>query len=101
MQRASTQWLAGRMRFSFQCEVKTERKTLKKLKGVEVFRMSKVLCLFCFQISSLEGRGGEKGGRANFKTRSGPNRPAAAIGGIDFFNWGISVISVITDLFAA
>ena len=31
--------------------------------------MSKVLCLFCFEICPPEGRGGEKGGSVNFKTK--------------------------------
>ena len=31
---------------------------------------SKVLCLFCFEICTPEGRGGEKGGSSNFKTKT-------------------------------
>ena len=31
--------------------------------------MSKVQCLFCFENCTPEGRGGGKGGSANFKTR--------------------------------
>ena len=29
----------------------------------------KVLCMFLFEICTPEGRGGEKGGNANFKTK--------------------------------
>ena len=36
--------------------------------GVTLFIGSKVLCLFCFEICSPEGSGGEKGRGANFKT---------------------------------
>ena len=34
---------------------------------IEVFMMSKVLCLICFEICS--SRGGEKGGNSNLKTK--------------------------------
>ena len=37
--------------------------------GVEVFMMSKVLCLICFEIYTPEGKGGENGGSANLKTK--------------------------------
>ena len=37
--------------------------------GVELILGSKVPCLFCFEIYTPEGRGGEKGGNVNFKTR--------------------------------
>ena len=36
---------------------------------VKVFIGSKVHCLFCFEICTTEGRVGEKGGSANFKTK--------------------------------
>ena len=36
--------------------------------GVELILGSKVLCLFCFEICTAEGRGGEKGG-SDFKTK--------------------------------
>ena len=35
--------------------------------GVELFIRSKVQSLFCYETSTTEGRGGEKGGSANFK----------------------------------
>ena len=35
--------------------------------GIEVFIGSKVQCLFCFETCTTEGRGGEKGGSANFQ----------------------------------
>ena len=37
--------------------------------GVKLFLGSKVLCMFCFEICTPEGRGGEKGGSTNFKTK--------------------------------
>ena len=37
--------------------------------GVELILGSKVQCLFCFEICTTEGREGEKGGSANFKTK--------------------------------
>ena len=37
--------------------------------GVLVVMRSKVLCLFCFEIYTLDGRGGEKGQSANFKKK--------------------------------
>ena len=37
--------------------------------GVEIVHGSKVQCLFCFEFCTAEGRGGEKGGNANFKTK--------------------------------
>ena len=37
--------------------------------GVEVFLGSSVQCPFCFKTCTTEGRGGEKGGSPNFKTR--------------------------------
>ena len=36
---------------------------------VEVFIQSKVQCVYCFENCSTEGRGGEKGGSANSKTK--------------------------------
>ena len=38
--------------------------------GVEVFIGSKVQCLFCFETSTTEGRGGAMGGSANFKYKA-------------------------------
>ena len=35
--------------------------------GLKLFIGSKVLCVFCFEIGTAEGRGGEKGRNANFK----------------------------------
>ena len=35
---------------------------------VEVFMMSKILCVFCFDICTPWGKGGVKEGSANFKT---------------------------------
>ena len=37
--------------------------------GLMLFIGSKVPCLFCFEIFTPEGKGGEKGGSANFKTK--------------------------------
>ena len=37
--------------------------------GVKLFIGSKVPWLFCFEICTPEGRGGEKGGSANFETK--------------------------------
>ena len=37
--------------------------------GVEFSTGSKVQCMFCFEIFTLEGRGGEKGGNENFKSK--------------------------------
>ena len=37
--------------------------------GVKLFLRSKVQCLFCFEICTAKGRGGVKGGSANFKTK--------------------------------
>ena len=37
----------------------------KSCTGVEVFICSRVRCLFCFETSTTEGRGGGKGGSAN------------------------------------
>ena len=39
------------------------------LTGVKLFIGSKDQCMFCFEICTPEGRGGEKGGRANFKIK--------------------------------
>ena len=36
---------------------------------VKLYFGSMVPCKFCFEICSPEGRGGEKGGRENFKTK--------------------------------
>ena len=37
--------------------------------GVKLFIGSKVLCVFCFETCTPEGRGGEEGGSANFETK--------------------------------
>ena len=37
--------------------------------GVEVLIGSKDQCLFCFETCTIEGRGGEKGGSANSRTK--------------------------------
>ena len=36
--------------------------------GVKLLIGTKVLCMICFEICTLEGGGIEKGGNANFKT---------------------------------
>ena len=38
--------------------------------GVELFIGSKVQCLFCYETSTTEGRGGEMGGSANFRNKA-------------------------------
>ena len=40
--------------------------------GIKLFIVSKIPCLFCFEICIPEGRGSEKGGNANVKTRHFP-----------------------------
>ena len=40
------------------------------LTGVEVFIVSKVQCLFCFESSTTEGRGEEMGESGNFKNKA-------------------------------
>ena len=37
--------------------------------GVKLFIGAKDPCMFCLEICTPEGRGGEKGGSANFKTQ--------------------------------
>ena len=62
-------WIAGRELLQWLLLASFFKLTVQLFTPVKYILVWKVLCLFCFEICTTEGRGGEKGGSANFKTK--------------------------------
>ena len=67
IQTEETKWCVVRVRMAVQIVILA----MVQYRG-EIFLISKVQCMLCFENCTTEGRGGERGGSENFKNLTEP-----------------------------